>query len=231
MDLNATRRVMQRLAEAAPGWLNWRAETLEQQAEFASVPATEAARRMTELWQRNLADVQEQHALAAVDRLAIGEARLPPFGELPQHIRAEARRLAEATAPRPALAYAAEGPRFRCLDCRDTGWVEVLNPAFVRRFRREFADMADADFTDNELGSWWRRAKLWWRSQGGQDPLAATVVCNCAAGARKPEQLPRRNPQTQPLAGPSLDRRRTLERWYAEEHDVVFWDQPEEAQL
>lgn len=228
MDLHATRRVMHAVCEALPSWLNWRAETLQQQAEFIGAPVTDAARRMTELWQRALADVAEADALRAVQRLA-QLAEKPTYGDLPNWIRGEAARRAPAV--QPQLRYDEHGPRYRCLDCRDTGWSICVNAAFVRAFRERFLAMGEADFAGDERGSWWRHAELWWREIGGRDPLEAAYVCRCEAGDRKPQELPRRNPQTMPVAGPPIDRRGALAQWYATHaaDEVEYWEVPQFA--
>jgi hypothetical protein len=233
MDMDATKRVMHRISGILPAWLQWRQDTLVAQARFAGEPQTDAAgRRMLELWQRNLEDVAEDEAARVLDRLAVGDLLAPPYGELPVWLRRESlalRRPAEDA--RRELQFAAE-PRFRCLHCRDTGVAHVLDPKFVSAFRIRFEAMTEDDFTATEGGSWWLRAKHWFRAEHGPRKVEYSAACCCNRGERLADRMQRLDERRMPVLHGLLWVRETLAAWY-ESHDpceVEFWDVPDFAE-
>lgn len=233
MDMDAVRRVMRRLSEVVPAWLQWRQDTLVAQSRFAGEPQTDAAsRRMLDLWQRNLEDVAEGEAMRVLDRLAVGNASAPPYGELPVWLRRESLALRRpAEDERRELQFAAE-PRYRCLHCRDTGIAHVLDPKFVRAFRKRFEAMTEADFANEEGGSWWLRAKHWFRAEHGQRKVEYGVACCCDRGSRLGDRMQRLDVARMPVLHGILWVREVLAAWY-ESHDateVEFWQVPDFAE-
>lgn len=232
MDLDAVRRVMRRTSEVLPAWLQWRQDTLLAQSRFAGEAETAAAaRRMAELWQRNLADVSEAEAGEVLDRIAVGQLTAPMYGELPVWLRRESLALRPtAEAERRELQYAAE-PRFRCLHCRDTGVVHCLDADFVTRFRTRFAAMTDEDFADTTDGTWWHRAKAWHRAEHGTAKIEYAAACDCPAGLPRRERQRSWQPDRMPVLHGLWQVRDTLFRWY-DVHPpggAEFWAEPAEA--
>lgn len=233
MDMDAVRRVMRRLSEVVPAWLQWRQDTLVAQSRFAGEPQTDAAsRRMLDLWQRNLEDVAEDEAMRVLDRLAVGQVAAPPYGELPVWLRRESLALRRpADVERRELQYASE-PRYRCLHCQDRGIAHAIDPRFVRAFRKRFEAMTEADFADDEGGTWWIKAKRWFAAEHGIRKIEYGVACCCSAGDRLAERMQRLDPQRMPVLHGLLWARETLAAWYAE-HDaseVEFWQVPDFAE-
>lgn len=230
MDLEGVRHVMRRVAEAIPAWLNWRQDTLLAQSRFAGESQTEAAaRRMTDIWQRNLADVTVGEAEAVLDLLNVGRLTAPPYGELPVWLRREAvARRTPADEQRLVLNYASDRT-YRCLHCRDTGAAHVLDPDFVSRFRTKFLAMQPEDFESTAEGSWWRRAKDSYRREHQTGKIEYAVACDCEAGRDRQDRQRRLDSARMPVLHGILWVDDVLRKWYEthEPSDVTFWIVPE----
>lgn len=232
MDMDAVRRVMRRLSEVVPAWLQWRQDTLVAQSRFAGEPQTDAAgRRMLDLWQRNLEDVDEAEALDVLELLALGKVAAPPYGELPVWLRRESLALRRpAEEQRRELQFAAE-PRYRCLHCRDTGMAHALDPKFVSAFRKHFELMTEDDFANTEDGTWWARARRWYRQEYNRK-ATYSVRCVCDAASNRGGQMQQLDLDRMPVLHGILWVRETLAAWYAS-HDVLevtYWQLPEYAE-
>lgn len=179
-----------------------------------------------EAYSMALADLNEEAVNKAILRAikAPGE-HPPPPGELAQSAK-------QCVPPVRLLTTPDRGaePTFRCRNCRDSGLAHVLNPQFVRAYRKTFEAMTDADFRDTEESSWWQRMRLWWHAQRGRSPIDAVMVCNCQAGERRSSDYARINTNSMPVLHGTNNVRRVLADWYAEggQGGVVVWDVPEQ---
>jgi len=224
MEVAAVQRVCTRLGEVVPAWLTWREEALRKQAEFSG-DLDSSARAMREIWRRNLLDVEEQEAMQVLDRVAVGRLKLPPYSDLPVFLRRESLATRPDRAKQRLELQFADEPRFRCLHCRDTGTAWVLDADFTSRYRTLFSSMTGDDFADCG-GSWYHRAKSWWRRESGSGKIDYAVACACAAGQPRQESMSTLDPTRQPVLHSKARMRETLQKWYeqTEPAEVVYWE-------
>lgn len=214
-----------------PAYLGWQSEHAAKMAAQNGTKPQDEARAMLASMARTLAEVTTDEAAAALAAMEAGTLAVPPFGTLALAIRSHA--MGERSARRAAERYDSE-PRYRCLACRDTGLVEVLNVDFVERFRATFARYQRDGFPPRWVGA----AYTTWRL-ACRGPMRHSALCGCDCrmaavlrreladfrdGTRrvngKAAGLPacgnaEYDPQRQPLANAGASLAETLAAWYA----------------
>lgn len=66
-------------------------------------------------------------------------------------------------------------PSYRCLDCLDTGIVNIFNPAFLWAYRPEFDELPIP-----RPKGWFGQAYSWWqRHRGANDGMEHVALCDC----------------------------------------------------
>lgn len=234
VDLAATKNVVRAICVAQPSYREWLQRALHSAAAANNTTAASESQALFASMQRTLADVTWEEAEPILSDLERGDVPMPVYGELPRFIRSEAleRRAINAKRERErAIQYAAE-PRYKCLHCRDTGIAHVLDPQFVRAFRKRFEAMTEADFANEEGGTWWHRARVWFRTEHGARKVEYGVACCCDRGSRLGDRMQRLDVNRMPVLHGILWVRDVLAAWYAK-HDaseVEYWVVPDLAE-
>lgn len=148
-------------------------------------------------WKATLADVPYNDALRCLDAIHRGDAgedlRFPNDwrDRFPATVRrwCRANRSIEFTAPIPHSDD--RQPRYRCIDCRDTGFVTAMNAAYAAEHRHlvegdtplvrddEELDPRNPDLM-RRLREWAHRARQWCKGER-RGAFIATCVCHCEA--------------------------------------------------
>jgi len=234
MDLNATRNVIRAVGVAFPAYREWLAKSAEAAAVESGAPRGDEAVAMLRSMQRVLTDVSWEEVEPILAELERGDLAMPPYGDVPRFLRSQAleRRALAAKAERERAFCYAEAPRYRCLHCRDTGVAHALDPQFVSAVRIRFEAMADDEFAATDGGSWWLRAKHWFRAEHGPRKVEYSAACCCIRGDRLADRMQRLDERRMPVLHGLLWVRETLAAWY-ESHDpceVEFWEVPQFAE-
>lgn len=153
-------------------------------------------------WGATLADVDFATAKRCLDAMHRGDTdyreRLSHLSDWADHFPAYVRRWCREhrSLEMPNLRYQSddEGPRYRCLSCRDTGWVTVMSPHYIDEHFEIISgnrlcpitpqDVRSDPAKMDELRKWFLDAKAWCRSKCAGH-LITSVVCDCEAAATK----------------------------------------------
>lgn len=143
-------------------------------------PSKMAADEIAEAWFKALADVRIDDAIQATDAMFRGE--IPGGDKYPEQHVALVRAAAMDRANKRSAGRRKyqDGERLAdCIDCRDTGLVEVWNPVFLEWATKVFGD---APPRPGWLG--WRRDP---RSETPERPrsVSGVVACTCQRGRVK----------------------------------------------
>jgi len=112
--------------------------------EYKNDPAA-AWRAMKDSSVRTLSTVTLEEAQAVIGRMESGRVAIPPYGELALTILREAKIGRQSTNQ-----FHVSEQTFKCLDCRDSGIVNVWNPSFVESYRNEFASVVRTEYDRGE---------------------------------------------------------------------------------
>lgn len=237
-------RRFERFQPAYARWRNTECQALSaQHGETTEFEAREMFRSLA----RTMSLVTATEADAALAAMESGRLEIPPFGQLGLAVRGWA--VEERLAKRTVSRYDADRePRYLCLNCRDTGLVEVINPYFVEWFRSRFEELQEARFP-NERAAWRAQARSDWLQQD-RGPMVHSALCNCdcprtqaltheLALFRKNDRRlkgavlgppacgnAKYDPRTMPLYQGASVLRETLAQWYAthEPNQTYEWE-------
>lgn len=150
MNLPETACFLQQIDILKPAYFEWRQRTADKQAAAHDKTPPQIMGQMVGALADTLAEITPAEAGDAIDAISEGKLSFvdrgangqdfPAWAELGDRVRRwvmeqrsqkKSTRLAIARDPR-------EAPRYRCLNCRDTGVVLVFNVFFVREFRSLF---------------------------------------------------------------------------------------------
>ena len=185
------------LQPAYTDWLNQHARLLA--SDYGGDPAA-AWDEMRASIARTLSTVTADEGAAVIGRMESGNLPIPPYGELALTILREAK-----VGRQSANRFHVSEPTYRCLDCRDSGTVNVWNPSFVEAYRDEFSRVTRTEFDRSkkttakqfDLGrfdpnglitawvydppNWEYLASKWWRAKhdGKGGPIHHAALCHC----------------------------------------------------
>lgn len=173
MNHNETVDFVTQFARFQPSFADWQSKEANVLAARAGTTAVVESRAMLASMSRTLRNVTTDEAAGALAAMEEGRLDVPPFGSLALSVRGWA--MNERSGKRRAEGYDRENEqKFRCITCRDTGMVEVLNPSFVEWFRGTFAGYEANGFPADWRGAAYRE----WRTQR-KGPLRHSALCSC----------------------------------------------------
>lgn len=143
MNLQETACFVQQIDVIKPRYFEWRQAIAEQQAAAHDKTPPQIMGQLVEALSNELAELSSGEAGDAIDAITEGKLQLAEWADLGQRVRSW---VVEQRAQRKASKLhrdPADQPRYRCLNCRDTGVVLVFNVFFVREFRRVFEALGD----------------------------------------------------------------------------------------
>jgi len=200
LNAEETTQVMQLFALIQPSYRDWKNKQARGMAvEYKNDPAA-AWRAMKDSSVRTLSTVTLEEAKAVIGRMESGNLPIPPYGELALTILREAK-----VGRQSANRFHVSEPTFRCLDCRDSGTVNVWNPSFVEAYRNEFAKVTRTEYDRSQKfkpkqfdpnrfdpeglitawvydpPNWEYLASKWWRAKhdGKGGPIHHAALCHC----------------------------------------------------
>lgn len=146
-------------------------------------------------WGKTFADVDFETAKRCLDAMHRGDTdhaeklqHLSQWADsFPAYVRKWCRDHRPLSLSIPAWRFQSddEGPRYQCLDCRDGGWVMVLNEKFIDEHWEAIDGnrLCPIDHDDRAqveaVLRWYLDARAWCRSKGA-GPLEGAVLCDCA---------------------------------------------------
>lgn len=183
MNLSETRDMVSVFDRMRPAYADWRMDQAKKLAAMHGTDAKTELRAIIEGMARALADIDNGEAADVLAEMETGSLLIPPYGDLSTTIRTHALEARRGRREAERL-HREHEPRYRCLDCHDTGHVDVYNPAFLRWLRPTFETRRRTGLT------WYYRARSEWNrlvvqavSDGvrGQQAAPAEIglVCRC----------------------------------------------------
>lgn len=189
---------LKQFSRMQPRYTEWRSKRIKATADGNGTDVATEWSAMLDSVARTLSTIELTEADAVLRRMESGKTTIPPYGELPLTLLRESK-----IARQGPTQNQNNQPKYRCLDCLDTGITNVWNPNFVEDFRDDFLKISRTEFDRTKTGkgvfgldrfdpdqtiaawsydppNWEHAAAAWWRHQvddGG--PIHHVALCNC----------------------------------------------------
>lgn len=183
--------VVNRVAAIEPAYLRWMEEESNKISGVRGCSPDEAYDAMKAEWLRALEPYSLAEISNVLDQIASTHKALPSYSKLWREVALYAGE--DRRASRQSAVYARDGEKqFECLDCRDTGIVEIWNPDFIAWFQLgPFLEWEDAGWPPY----WIRVARQAWHavlppkapetSPARGDSLWISALCDCHCNRRR----------------------------------------------
>lgn len=175
MNISETADFVSRFDRLRPAYAEWRINKAKDLASVHGTTQLQELREMLASLSRELSSVTTIEAADVLCDIEAGRAALPFWGELGAMVRAHAS-LCRQSAGEVAK-YFPEGPRYRCIDCFDNGYLTIFNPYFVKNFRHTWEN-----FHRVEPVNFLRLITKWWRERTAGmffGALSHSALCDC----------------------------------------------------
>lgn len=178
MNYNETLDFLTQFERLTPAYAKWRTEQAHALAGMHATKPEDELRAMVASMARTLEDVTTSDAAEVLGGMETGQVEIPPYGGLAMAVRMASMQNRDGRTA--AARYDRESqPRYSCLDCRDSGIVEVFNPLFVHDYRATFMEYGGKLPAD-----WYGPAYRWWLGQQ-RGPMIHVALCDCRCDARE----------------------------------------------
>lgn len=187
MNLPETACFLQQVDILKPAYFEWRQRTAEKQAASHDKTPPQIMGQLVEALSKELADISSSEAGDAIDAISEGKLTFvergangqdfPAWAELGARVR---RWALEQRSQRKAIKVHRDdsnGPRYACLNCRDTGVVLVFNVFFVREFRPVFDTFGGA--MPKDFRQQCQRFASMHHKNHATLPLSHVGICDC----------------------------------------------------
>lgn len=178
MDRNNAINVLETIDRMRPPYVEWRVAQAKKLAAAHGTTDREELRAMIDSFARTLAEIETDEAAAVVEGMELGRVAMPFWSELATAIRSSvmddrhSRRAAERSERE-------KSPRYKCLDCQDSGAVMVFYPPFIEWIRQRFEAYQASGFPL----MWFENASREWYCKLNQGevkgPAEVSVACCC----------------------------------------------------
>ena len=173
MTESDSKEVLTAFSRVARGFGEWRDRTLKMlAAQNGTTPHVEAA-AMRASWHAALRTFDNDEVAEVLEGIESGAIPTPTFGEAHRAIASAVRDNRNGRREAERRDRERE-PSYKCLSCRDTGLVEVVNPHFAEWFRESFNAFEHGGWPPNWHGEAYRD----WRRQG-RGPMLHSALCRC----------------------------------------------------